>query len=83
MNSLAKFLVASVFALSGGIPAFAAHSGKMAGPAQYLRTDRATAHDAMDARAYAPEEGFISAPAFAPGAASVQTGPDFGIGSQR
>ena len=83
MNNLAKFFVAFVFALSGGVPAIAAHPSKAAESAQHLRTERVSPHGAMEARAYAPEEASVGAKAYAPNNASDQIGLDFGIGSQR
>lgn len=71
MKNVAKFAVAFGFALSGAVPAFAAHTPKTSEPAQHVRTERVHPHGAMDARAYAPSD------------TKIEFGPDFGIGSQR
>jgi hypothetical protein len=71
MKNVAKFVVAFGFALSGAVPAFAAHTSKTGEAAQHFRAERVHPHGAMDARAYAPSN------------TRIELGPDFGIGSQR
>ena len=71
MNKLAKVIAASVLLLAGAVPAFAAHNSKMGAAAHPARAERVQTHRATDAMAYTPAD------------ASTQTGPDFGIGSQR
>ena len=83
MKNVAKFVVAFCIALSGGIPAFAAHTSKMGEAAQHVQTERVHPHGAMDARAYAQDEAPLGARAYAPSDTRIELGPDFGIGSQR
>jgi hypothetical protein len=80
MNHRTKIVVASVLALAGAGPAFATHSSKMN---QHPQTEHARSHDAMNARAYAPDDAALDARAYAPNDAPIGIGPDFSIGSQR
>jgi len=83
MNNVAKFVFASVLALSGGVPAFAAYASKMSESAEHPRTERVHSHNAMDARAYAPKGMPLDASTYSPNETPIESGPDFGIGSQR
>lgn len=83
MKNVAKFVVAFGFALSGAVPAFAAHTSKTGEAAQHLRAERVHPRGAMDANAYAQDEAPLDARAYAPSDTRIELGPDFGIGSQR
>ena len=83
MNDVAKFVFASVFALSAAVPAFAAHTSKMGESAEHPRVERVHPRSAMDARSYAPEDVPFDARAYSPNETPIESGPDFGIGSQR
>ena len=83
MNSVAKFVFASVFALSGAVPAFAAHTSRMGESAEHPELNAYHPRSAMDARAYAPEDVPFYAKAYSPNETPIESGPDFGIGSQR
>jgi hypothetical protein len=83
MTKMTKLIFASVLALSGVTPAFAGHVTKMSELPGHSRALRSHPHDAMNARAYAPEGVPADVRAYAPNEVPIGIGPDFGIGSQR
>lgn len=83
MKNVARLSFAFALVLSGAVPAFAGHSSKMGEAAEQTRSERVHPHNAMDARAYVPEDAPLDVRGYAPNGAPVGIGPDFGIGSQR